>query len=129
LKSAENGLDAGRTSRLHAALPCLALGVPVIFVATTPDDARLDVLDGLVPSHTRYDVKYADCHCPPRQVGDFKKLIIDNALTRIMDSDNMAAAGKCVSRLQDFTDGLNPIQVSRRCGNHSILSRLRSLLD
>jgi hypothetical protein len=37
------------TSRVHTALPCLGMGIPVIFVTDKDLDERFDVLTGLIP--------------------------------------------------------------------------------
>ena len=44
------------TTRLHVALPCLAMGVPVLLVRTQPDDPRFSGLDALVRCSTPEDV-------------------------------------------------------------------------
>ena len=35
------------TSRIHCALPCLALGTPVIFIDSFTDDSNVSRIDGL----------------------------------------------------------------------------------
>ena len=46
------------TSRIHSAMPCIAMGIPVIFIHPKLKDSRLDVLDGIIPKYSPND-KYA----------------------------------------------------------------------
>lgn len=62
------------TSRLHCALPCLALGTPVIFCPIAEDTYRFSGLLGLVRHTTRHDllcgrapINFEDPHPNPRR--------------------------------------------------------------
>lgn len=48
------------TSRIHCAMPCLAMGIPVVFIHSWPDDIRLDVLSGILPVYTPDDIPAID---------------------------------------------------------------------
>jgi hypothetical protein len=41
------------TSRIHAALPCIGMGIPVIFISENAQNERVDVLTGLVPVYDK----------------------------------------------------------------------------
>ena len=43
------------TSRLHCALPCIAMGIPVVFFADK-DDKRLQLVEEFIPIHSYYNI-------------------------------------------------------------------------
>ena len=69
------------TSRIHCAMPCAAMGIPVIFINEDIDNPRFDVLDGIIPCYTPGD----KINWEPLSVdiSDLKSAIISNALMRI----------------------------------------------
>lgn len=48
------------TSKIHVAMPCIALGIPVIFIVDNPFNERFDVLSGIVPIYSYKDIRYID---------------------------------------------------------------------
>jgi hypothetical protein len=52
------------TSRLHAALPCLALGVPLVFIDDKGGSERFDALAGLTPIYRPEDMGTINWHPP-----------------------------------------------------------------
>lgn len=40
------------TSRIHCAMPCVAMGIPVIFIHKNLSDCRFDVLNGIIPVYS-----------------------------------------------------------------------------
>ena len=49
LMEAYKGADLVVTNKLHCALPCLALGIKVIFIHPNPKDGRLNILGKFIP--------------------------------------------------------------------------------
>lgn len=52
LMEAYNGADLVVTNKLHCALPCLALGIKVIFIHPNPQDGRLNILGKFIPIYS-----------------------------------------------------------------------------
>ena len=71
------------TSRIHSAMPCIAMGIPVIFIHSKLKDSRLDVLDGIIPKYSPND-KYAINWNPKApNIEKMKEQIINNVLYQI----------------------------------------------
>lgn len=70
------------TSRIHAAMPCVAMGIPTIFIHNNIHDRRFDVLRGVVPVHTSFD--RIDWEQPAANIDEYKKRITNNALSQII---------------------------------------------
>ena len=72
------------TSRLHVASPCMAMGIPVIFVKNQVD-ARFGWLDNYIPLYDRHTYNKIDWNPQPVEYEKVKELIIRNAIDRIND--------------------------------------------
>ncbi len=71
------------TSRIHVAMPCVAMGIPVIFITDRPNDERFDVLRGILPVYHYRDMKYVNWNPKPVNIENLKKAILDNASAQI----------------------------------------------
>ncbi len=71
------------TSRLHVASPCMAMGIPVIF-AKNQIDARFGWLDKYLMLYDRKTFSQIDWHPKPIEYEETKKLIVKNAINRIL---------------------------------------------
>ena len=76
------------TSRIHVAMPCIAMGIPVVFIAKNVNNERYDILQGIVPIYDYRDVKYVNWKPVAPNIDDFKKAIIDNAIAQIKETSN-----------------------------------------
>ena len=82
LDTYRNQADLVITSRLHCALPCIAMGIPVVFIGN-PDDYRLSILKDLGQMiYTREDVqkRFTEIDWQP------KHLSIKNEKNKIIQS-------------------------------------------
>jgi hypothetical protein len=71
------------TSRIHVAMPCVALGIPVIFVHENSKDERFDVLHGILPIYHPRDMAWIDWTPKAVNIDKLKSAIIKNAIDRI----------------------------------------------
>lgn len=71
------------TSRIHVAMPCVAMGIPVIFITDRPNDERFDVLRGILPVYHYRDMKYVNWNPKPVNIEPLKRLIVNNAIAQI----------------------------------------------
>jgi citrate lyase gamma subunit len=85
------------TSRLHAVLPCLALGIPVVFIADRGDDERFDALKGLLPIYKPEDMGKINWNPPKPDVEELKKLTKQLFFRHFRE-----AAERCGLPLPDF---------------------------
>jgi len=72
------------TKRIHVAMPCIAMGIPIVFIHKNPQNARFDVLHGLTEIYSYKDIKnipYNDVKAI--DIEEYKKLIINNALFQL----------------------------------------------
>lgn len=72
------------TSRLHVASPCMAMGIPVIFVKDRID-ARFGWLDAYIPLYDREHFDRIEWNPRPIEYEDKKEVIIQNAVKRILN--------------------------------------------
>lgn len=70
------------TSRLHAATPCMAMGIPVILVSNR-FDTRFSFLDCFLPFYTPDRFKEIDWHPSPVEFEEQKKYILDMCINQI----------------------------------------------
>ncbi len=75
------------TSRIHVAMPCVAMGIPVIFITDKPHDERFDVLRGILPIYHYRDMKYVNWNPKPANIDTIKKLILNNAMAQITNEN------------------------------------------
>lgn len=71
------------TSRLHVASPCMAMGIPVVFVKNQID-ARFGWLDKYLPLYDKANFSRIDWKPRPIEYEKRKEVIIQNAVRRIM---------------------------------------------
>lgn len=72
------------TSRLHVVSPCMAMGIPVIFVKNQID-ARFGWIDRYIPLYDRMSYDQIDWHPEPIEYEEVKRVIIRNATEKIME--------------------------------------------
>lgn len=71
------------TSRIHVAMPCIATGIPVVFIHEKDSDDRFDVLNGIIP---RYSLKHKNIiNWTPKapNITKIKQAIKENAYLQI----------------------------------------------
>ena len=90
------------TSRIHVAMPCIAMGIPVIFISKSVYNVRFDVLQGIVPIYTYKDIKYIDWNPKPAQIAE-----LQNAIAQITKSNTREDA---LNNLEKVTANLKPIR-------------------
>lgn len=61
------------TSRIHVALPCLAMGIPVVFLDDKGGDERFDALKGLTPVYTPSEMHMVNWNPPKSDLGPVKQ--------------------------------------------------------
>lgn len=96
------------TSKIHVAMPCVAMGIPVIFITTEPNNVRFDVLRGILPVYGHRDMKYIDWNPKPVNIDTLKEKIIANAIAQITGKNRREA----VEALNKETEKLKPIRVA-----------------
>lgn len=94
------------TSKIHVAMPCMAMGIPVIFITQNPKGERFDVIRGLVPIYSHRDMKYINWNPKPVNLDNLKKTIIDNAITAIKGKNQ----DDTIQKLNEITSQLKPIE-------------------
>ncbi len=95
------------TSKIHVAMPCVAMGIPVIFITTDPDNIRFDVLKGILPIYGYRDMKYINWHPDSANIDSLKDKIIANAIAQITGKNRKEA----VEALNRETQKLKPISL------------------
>ena len=73
------------TPRIHCAMPCIAMGIPVIFINKDVENCRLDVLNGIIPKYSPEDMSLIDWNPKAPDIKDLKFLIKENAKLRILN--------------------------------------------
>ena len=116
-KTARNILDRYRhearlviTSKIHVAMPCIAIGIPVIFINEDVNNERFDVLQGLLPIYKPSDMNLVNWNPAPINIDDLKKAIIENAIATILDTKDK---NEKRNHLIAITDRLKPISYQR----------------
>lgn len=94
------------TSRIHVAMPCVAMGIPVVFITDNPNDERFDVLRGILPVYHSYDIKYVKWSPKPADIDLLKQKIITNAIAQITGKNTTQAR----QELQNITEKLKPVK-------------------
>ncbi|MDR1008374.1 MAG: polysaccharide pyruvyl transferase family protein [Campylobacteraceae bacterium] len=90
------------TSRLHVAMPCVAFGIPVIFIHGNNNDERFDVLHGILPIYHPRDMVWLDWNPKAVNIDKLKNAIIKNAIDRILQNQDMSS----IKELEQITDEL-----------------------
>ena len=87
LEEYKNNAKLVITKRIHVAMPCIALGIPVVFIHKNPKNARFDVLHGLAELYSYKDIKNIPYNnIKAIDIEEYKKLIINNALFQLNKS-------------------------------------------
>lgn len=94
------------TSRIHVAMPCVAMGIPVVFITEAPNDERFDVLRGILPIYTKRDIRYINWMPCPVDITELKQAIINNAIAQITGKNTAEAR----QNLTNITENMRPIQ-------------------
>lgn len=95
------------TSRIHVAMPCIAMGIPVVFIAKNVNNERYDILQGIVPIYDWRDMKYVNWNPAVPNIDNLKRVIIANAVAQIRESSDREQKMK---ELEDVTSKLLPIR-------------------
>lgn len=88
------------TSRLHVASPCMAMGIPVIFVKNQID-ARFGWLDKYIPLYDKEHYSQIDWAPKSVEYEESKKIIIQNAINRIKGTYEKYAMANSVDLLYE----------------------------
>lgn len=75
------------TSRLHCAVPCIAMGIPTIVVKNGFDE-RFGWLDKFIPLYTPDEFEKIDWHPQPIDLENHKKRLLKNAITLMNRKSN-----------------------------------------
>ena len=94
------------TSRIHVAMPCIAMGIPIIFIAKNVVNERYDILQGIVPIYDYRDIKYIDWNPEAPNIDKLKKAITDNAIAQIEGTPDR---NQKIEKLNNITAQLFPI--------------------
>lgn len=73
------------TSRLHCAVPCIAYGIPVIYVPEKRS-SRSAWLQKIVPVYDKTEYQNIDWFPKPVEIEPLKKLLLENAAKRVRDT-------------------------------------------
>ncbi len=95
------------TSRIHVAMPCIAMGIPVIFVAKNVNNERYDILQGIVPIYDYRDIKYINWNPSAPDIDDLKNAIISNAIAQIKERPDREQK---IKELTEITSKMLPIK-------------------
>lgn len=76
------------TSRIHCAMPCIAMGIPIVFINNNFDDVRFDVLRGLIPIYSTENVGLINWIPKAIRFDGLKNAIKSNALYQIWYNAN-----------------------------------------
>ncbi len=63
------------TSRIHVALPCLGMGIPVVFLDDKGGDERFDALNGLIPVYKPSEMAQVNWNPPKADVEPLKRVV------------------------------------------------------
>lgn len=77
------------TSRLHVALPCIAMNIPVVIIREVKDD-RFSGYDELLHVYTPDEWSNIDFNCAVKDIEWLKKEITDNVITQLKNTFNNA---------------------------------------
>ena len=94
------------TSRIHVAMPCVAMGIPVVFITDRPRDERFDVLRGILPVYSYRDMGWVKWHPVAPDISKLKESIINNAIAQITQQNTKTAR----QELDKITDQLQTIK-------------------
>ena len=82
------------TSKIHVAMPSIAMGIPVIFITDNLDNERFDVLKGILPLYTYKDIKRVNWNPKKADISELKKAITENAIAQISGINVAESANK-----------------------------------
>lgn len=75
------------TSRMHCAVPCMAMGIPVIFIAPVMS-SRFSWMEKLLPIHTYDETDQIDWNPKPVDYEEQKRVILQSAINRIRGAED-----------------------------------------
>ncbi|MDR2790729.1 MAG: polysaccharide pyruvyl transferase family protein [Campylobacteraceae bacterium] len=90
------------TSKIHVAMPCAALGIPVVFIHEKSENVRFDVLHGILPIYHPRDMVWLDWNPKAVNIDKLKSAIIKNAIERIAQKSDISS----IEELNLITDEL-----------------------
>ena len=105
LKRYEKEASLVITSKIHVAMPYIAMGIPVIFINEDIANERFDVLRGLIPMYETKHMHFVDWNPKPANIESLKAAIINNAISAIKGQDQT----KSIEKLNNITSSLIPI--------------------
>ncbi len=70
------------TTRLHVAVPCIAMGIPVVLIMPRVS-FRFSWLERICPIYTEEEIETIDWDFVPKDITDLQNCLIDNAISRI----------------------------------------------
>lgn len=73
------------TSRIHVAQPCMAAGIPVIFICEVKS-FRYDLLNRFIPIYTLKDMDKIDWDPQPIDLEESKEMLLENASARVWNT-------------------------------------------
>jgi len=71
------------TSKIHCAMPCVAMGIPVVFIHEQADNIRFDVLNGIIPRYSIKSKNWINWNPKPVDIEDLKQVIKQNVFYRL----------------------------------------------
>lgn len=92
------------TGRIHCAVPCLAMGIPVIFTVGDMRDSY-DFLSNLTPIYTRDRFQHIDWNPAPAELESLKADFFELARDALQHAFSLASRGQ---RLHDFYYAAQP---------------------
>lgn len=90
------------TSRIHCAMPCTAMGIPVILINDDIESGRLDVLDKIIPKYDSEDISDIDWNIKAPDIEELKFLIKENAKLRILGKVNNELLAKLNKKTEEL---------------------------
>lgn len=98
------------TTALHCAQPCLAMGIPVVFVAPGYNEAdRFSSMRGIIPIWTRSDINNQKVNFSPDvpNIEPLKKDLIENLRLSILRARGFAVDERHISTIRDRIRNFN----------------------
>lgn len=98
------------TSKIHVAMPCIAMGIPVVFITDFPMNERFDVIRGIIPIYHYSEIEHINWNPQPVEITELKEAIISNAIEQIQNAKSFYTSAKTNSarkKLEEVTKKLN----------------------
>ncbi|MCC8108160.1 MAG: polysaccharide pyruvyl transferase family protein [Planctomycetes bacterium] len=111
------------TSRIHVAMPCIAMGIPVVFITRDVGDERFDVLKGIVPLYSIRNMSSVNWRPKAPDIDSLKEAIIHNAIAQIRFAENGGVDRlSAIEKLSALTNRLEDIYPT-----HGIMIKRKAL--